>query len=111
MQSQIAYSIYLLQMLPELKAKDGASMSMTGFSKICITRYMIKRKYHMARKFQLDSAQNVQTKEVIARTLEIADKYAGELAIEVLPLDSIELDPENNRELTLTLHDAIHGIS
>jgi len=65
----------------------------------------------MARKFQLDSSQNTQTKEVISRTLEIVNQYAGELAIEVLSLDAIELDPENNRVLALTLHDAINGIS
>lgn len=63
----------------------------------------------MVNKFKLDTFKPV-AKEVISRTLEIASNYAGELSIEVIPLDKIELDPENNRELCLTLHDAIHGI-
>ncbi|MEO7048026.1 MAG: ParB/RepB/Spo0J family partition protein, partial [Ferruginibacter sp.] len=39
-----------------------------------------------------------------------AKDYAGELSIEVLSLDKVEIDPENNRELALTLHDAMNGI-
>lgn len=65
---------------------------------------------HMVSKFRLDSPKGGEAKEVIARTLEIANNYAGELSIEVLPLDKIELDPENNRELALTLTDALNGI-
>lgn len=64
----------------------------------------------MVSKFKLDTAKTGETKEAISRTLAIANDYAGELSIEVLSLDKIELDPENNRELTLTLHDAINGI-
>src|ERR1700722_8484328 len=64
----------------------------------------------MVSKFKLNTAKNIETKEAITRTLEIANNYAGELSIEVLPLDKIELDPENNRELSLTLHDAMNGI-
>lgn len=64
----------------------------------------------MVSKFKLDSTKSAATKEAITRTLEIANNYAGELSIEVLPLDKVELDPENNRELTLTLSDAMHGI-
>lgn len=64
----------------------------------------------MVSKFKLDSAKNAEAKEAITRTLEIASNYAGELSIEVLPLNKIELDPENNRELLLSLHDAINGI-
>lgn len=61
-------------------------------------------------KFKLDALKKTETKEIISRTFEIANNYAGELSIEVLSLDKIELDPENNRELALTLHDAINGI-
>ncbi|MEO8401571.1 MAG: ParB N-terminal domain-containing protein [Gammaproteobacteria bacterium] len=64
----------------------------------------------MVSKFKLDSAKSGETKDAISRTLAIANNYAGELSIEVLSLDKIELDPENNRELALTLHDAMNGI-
>jgi ParB family chromosome partitioning protein len=64
----------------------------------------------MVSKFKLNTAKNIETKEAITRTLEIANNYAGELSIEVLSLNKVELDPENNRELVLTLHDAINGI-
>lgn len=64
----------------------------------------------MLNKFKLDSTKNSATKEAISRTLEIANTYAGELNIEVLPLKNIELDPENKRDLILTLFDAINGI-
>ncbi len=64
----------------------------------------------MVSKFKLDNTKSIATKADITRTLEIANNDAGELSIEVLPLDKIELDPENKRELILTLFDAIHGI-
>ena len=64
----------------------------------------------MISKFKLDHTKNEATKVAITRTLEIANNYAGELSIEVLPLDKVELDPQNNRELKLTLADAINGI-
>lgn len=62
----------------------------------------------MISKFRLNS--NTATKEAINRTLQIANKYAGELSIEVLSLDQIELDPDNHRTLDLTLEDARNGI-
>lgn len=65
----------------------------------------------MVSKFKLNPIKTGETKEAISRTLAIANDYAGELSIEVLPLDKIELDPENNRELALTLHDAMNGIN
>lgn len=61
-------------------------------------------------KFKLDTASSIEAKHAINRTIEIANTYAGELAIEVLPLEKIELDPDNARELVLTLQDAINGI-
>lgn len=67
----------------------------------------------MVSRFKLDSTnsiKNIAAKEAITRTFEIANNYAGELSIEVLSLDKVELDPENNRELTLTLADAMNGI-
>ena len=64
----------------------------------------------MVSKFKLDNTKSAATKEAITRTLEIANNYAGELSIEVLPLSKVELDPGNNRELFLTLDDAIKGI-
>src|SRR5437763_194345 len=63
----------------------------------------------MLNKFRLDTSNSAATKEV-SRTLEIANNYAGELSIEVLPLDIVELDPENKRALILTLNDARNGI-
>ncbi len=65
----------------------------------------------MVSKFKLNPIKTGETKEAISRTLAIANDYAGELSIEVLPLDKIELDPENNRELALTLQDAMNGIN
>ena len=65
----------------------------------------------MLNKFKLGTTNSVETKSAITRTLEIANSYAGELSIEVLPLDKIEINPENKRELVLTLHDAINGIN
>ena len=46
----------------------------------------------MVSKFKLNDMKSVAAKEAISRTLEIANNYAGELSIEVLPLDKIELD-------------------
>ena len=71
---------------------------------------MKERRHLMVTKFKLNTVKTAETNEAITRTLAIANDYAGELAIEVLPLDKIELDPENNRELALTLHDALNGI-
>jgi ParB family chromosome partitioning protein len=65
----------------------------------------------MVSKFVLNTNKSAATNAAINRTLEIANNYAGELTIEVLPLDKIELDPENNRDMVLTLSDAMHGIS
>jgi ParB family chromosome partitioning protein len=65
----------------------------------------------MVSKFKLDTNKSGETKEAITRTLAIANNYAGELSIEVLSLDKIELDPDNNRELALTLHDAMNGLN
>jgi ParB family chromosome partitioning protein len=65
----------------------------------------------MVSKFKLETNKSGETKEAITRTLAIANNYAGELSIEVLSLEKIELDPDNNRELALTLHDAMHGLN
>jgi ParB family chromosome partitioning protein len=65
----------------------------------------------MVSKFKLDTSKVGEAKEAISRTLAIANNYAGELSIEVLSLDKVELDPDNNRELALTLKDALNGIS
>ena len=64
----------------------------------------------MVSKFKLNSAKSIERKETVSRTLEIANNYAGELSIEVLSLDKVELDPENKRDLLLTIADAVHGI-
>lgn len=64
----------------------------------------------MIHKFKLDTSNHLEKKEAVIRSLEMVNNYAGELTIEVLPLDKIEIDPENNRDLLLTLHDALHGI-
>jgi ParB family transcriptional regulator, chromosome partitioning protein len=64
----------------------------------------------MVNKFKLGGDNSTATKDAINRTLAIANNYAGELSIEVLSLDKIELDPDNNRELALTLSDARNGI-
>ncbi len=64
----------------------------------------------MVSKYRLDTINSTATKEAITRTFEIANNYAGELSIEVLSLDKVELDPENKRDLLLTLQDAKNGI-
>lgn len=64
----------------------------------------------MVNKFKLDTQKSVESKEAISRTLEFANNNAGELSIEVLPLDKVELDPDNKRDMALTLRDAINGI-
>ncbi len=46
----------------------------------------------------------------LEETIESAQNYSGELRIDVIPLRKIELDPENPRELALTLDDAFNGI-
>lgn len=46
----------------------------------------------------------------LEETIESAQNYSGELRIDVIPLRKIELDPENPRELSLTLDDAYNGI-
>lgn len=65
----------------------------------------------MVSKYMLGTSSSAATKEAIHRTLAMANKYAGELSIEVLPLDKVELDPENKRDLLLTLEDAKKGIN
>lgn len=65
----------------------------------------------MVSKFTLNTNKAAATNAALTRTLEIADNYAGELSIEVLSLDKVELDPENNRDMALTLEDAMNGIS
>lgn len=65
----------------------------------------------MVSKFTLNTTKSAANHEAITRTLEIANNYAGELSIEVLSLDKIELDPENKRDMVLTLSDALNGIS
>lgn len=65
----------------------------------------------MVSKFILNTNKSAATNAAINQTLEIANNYAGELSIEVLPLDKIELDPENHRDMVLTLADAIQGIA
>lgn len=65
----------------------------------------------MVSKFVLNTNKSAAKSAAINQSLEIANNYAGELTIEVLSLDKIELDPENNRDMTLTLEDAMNGIS
>lgn len=64
----------------------------------------------MLNKFKLNTTNNVEITSTINRKLEIANSYAGTLSIEVLPLEKIEIDPENTRDLALTLEDAMNGI-
>lgn len=44
-------------------------------------------------------------------SLELAENYSGQLHFEQIPLEQIELDPENPRELSLTLTDAKIGVN
>lgn len=64
----------------------------------------------MISKFKLDDSKKIETRETIKRSIEIAENYSGDLTVDVIPLERIELDPENHREMTLTLKDAVNGI-
>lgn len=64
----------------------------------------------MVNKFKLDDSKRVETRESINRSLETARNYSGDLTVDVIPLERIELDPENHRHMTLTLKDAVNGI-
>lgn len=63
----------------------------------------------MAKKkvFQISDALT----EGLEDTITAAHNYSGELLVEVIPIKKIETDPENPRELALSMHDLHHGIS
>lgn len=63
----------------------------------------------MARKkvFSIGSALS----QGLDETIESAQNYSGLLRVDVIPLRKIELDPENPRDLALTLEDAMNGLS
>jgi ParB family chromosome partitioning protein len=45
----------------------------------------------------------------LEETVSAAHSYSGELRIEIIPIRKIELDPENPRELSITLEDLYQG--
>lgn len=49
--------------------------------------------------------------QALGDTVSTAKNNAGELHIEVIPLRKIELDPENPRDLLISLHEAFNGIA
>lgn len=61
--------------------------------------------------FTIPSTRDIETKDAVAQALNNAKDYAGQLTIDILPLSKVEIDPENKRELDLTLEDAVNGIS
>ena len=66
----------------------------------------------MVVKFKLDSFKTKakEKEENVNRGIEIGNTYACELVVDLIPIDKLELDPENKRKMTLTLEDAIHGV-
>lgn len=62
----------------------------------------------MAKKkvFSIGSALSTGLEE----TVTAAHSYSGELRIEIIPIRKIELDPDNPRELSLTLEDLYQGV-
>lgn len=46
----------------------------------------------------------------LEETIESAQNYSGELRIEIIPLKKIELDPDNPRDLLITMTDVENGI-
>lgn len=46
----------------------------------------------------------------LEETIESAQNYSGELRIDVIPIKKIELDPDNPRDLALTIADVQNGI-
>jgi ParB family transcriptional regulator, chromosome partitioning protein len=71
-----------------------------------------QRRFRVAIKFKLDLAKTneKEKKANVNRGIEIGNKYAGELVIDFISLDKLELDPENKRKMSLTLEDARTGI-
>lgn len=47
----------------------------------------------------------------LEETIESAQNYSGELRVDIIPIKKIELDPENPRDLAITLQDVHGGIS
>lgn len=47
----------------------------------------------------------------LSKTVQIADQNAGTLRYEIVPIDSIDLDPDNPRELSINKKDIVQGIS
>lgn len=62
----------------------------------------------MAKKkvFQISDALT----EGLEETISAGNNYSGELRIEVIPIKRIEVDPENPRDLSLTMEDLHHHI-
>lgn len=46
----------------------------------------------------------------LEETITAAQSYSGELRIDVIPLEKIEIDPENPRDLNLSFNDVTYGI-
>lgn len=63
----------------------------------------------MAKKkiFQISNALT----EGLEETITAAHNYSGELRVEVIPIKKIDTDPENPRDLMLTLQDMFQGIN
>lgn len=63
----------------------------------------------MAKKkvFQISNALT----EGLEQTITAAHNYSGELRIDVIPIKRIEVDPDNPRDLALTLEDLYHGLT
>lgn len=47
----------------------------------------------------------------LEETIESAQQYSSELRIDIIPLQKIELDPANPRDLVLDMNDVLNGIS
>ncbi len=63
----------------------------------------------MGVKFNIDSSADDFRQSLVSNDLS-NQQFAGDLVIDAIPLEHIELDPDNKRTMILTLTDAINGI-
>lgn len=61
-------------------------------------------------KLGLPKTKTIENKENTNYGVEISNTYAGELVVDLVSIDRLELDPENKRKMILTLEDAMYGI-
>lgn len=64
----------------------------------------------MVKKKRKSFSINKSLSKGLEETMHAAEGYSGELFVDVVPLDRLELDPENPRELSLSMDEVRRGI-